>query len=383
MQNDTDDGTLAFELVALHALSTYEVVFWCIMYGTIAFLSVFGNSVIIYIILWRWGLNSVTNYFILNLSVGDLITGLLAIPFKFQAALFQEWYFPNFVCQLVPFIETVSLSISVFTLTGSAADRFRAVLFPDHSKMTLGVARLIVIFIWVFSIVGSYPYGIFHEVIELTLPDFSLTIRQCQPIYGDESWWKAYNIYLTIIQYFVPLIIVDGAYAVIAHKVWAAPPLVDLKSDPRAQQFEAAKRRVVKLLIIVVVVFTFCWLPLEVYLVLNELQPQINEWYYINVLYFCFHWLAMSNSCLNPIIYGIYNEKFQKEYKRLYFRLVYCGKYEGKGQPTDGDEMAIRSEATYDENTENAAQSNMMQSSLKVRRATSAHDYIASELGQD
>lgn len=33
----------------------------------------------------------------------------------------------------------------------------------------------------------------------------------------------------------------------------------------------------------------------------------ICRWYYINVLYFCFHWLAMSNSCLNPIICGIYN----------------------------------------------------------------------------
>ncbi|VDP12868.1 unnamed protein product [Soboliphyme baturini] len=61
------------------------------------------------------------------------------------------------------------------------------------------------------------------------------------------------------------------------------------------------------MLVIVVAVFTLCWLPYEIYLVLNEVAPQVNEYYYINVIFFCFHWLAMSNSCLNPIIYGIYN----------------------------------------------------------------------------
>ena len=28
---------------------------------------------------------------------------------------------------------------------------------------------------------------------------------------------------------------------------------------------------------------------------------------YINVIFFCSHWLAMSNSCYNPIIYGIFS----------------------------------------------------------------------------
>ncbi len=32
------------------------------------------------------------------------------------------------------------------------------------------------------------------------------------------------------------------------------------------------------------------------------------SFYYINVIFFTCHWLAMSNSCLNPIIYGVYNE---------------------------------------------------------------------------
>jgi hypothetical protein len=57
------------------------------------------------------------------------------------------------------------------------------------------------------------------------------------PTYGDEDWWKIYNVYLTIIQYFVPLIIVDGAYSIIACRVWLTEPSGD-------QRFMKDRRKV-------------------------------------------------------------------------------------------------------------------------------------------
>uniref|UniRef100_A0A914UME1 G-protein coupled receptors family 1 profile domain-containing protein n=1 Tax=Plectus sambesii TaxID=2011161 RepID=A0A914UME1_9BILA len=395
MEDTIDMDMEESEEYGLHELAIYEVVFWCIMYGVVALLAVGGNALVIFIITTRPRMQTVTNYFIVNLAVGDMITGLLAIPFKFQAALFQRWFFPDFFCQLVPFIETVSLSVSVFTLTGSAVDRFRAVIFPKDAKMTQHTARVIVVFIWGFSLIGSLPYGMFHKVYDLAeeFEGFNESHYQCRPMFPDQDWWKGYNVYLTIIQYFVPLFIVDGAYTVIAVKVWLTPPLVDVRSDPRSALFEASKRRVVKMLVIVVAVFTFCWLPLETYLVLNELRPRVNEWYYINLVYFCCHWLAMSNSCLNPIIYGIYNEKFQREYKRVYLRLRCKKQYEGVA--TSDNEMT----ATFvGENEENGSVSNLntpvnrslMSSPSHLNKYASwskalsgAHDYIASELGHD
>ncbi|KJH45064.1 hypothetical protein DICVIV_08881 [Dictyocaulus viviparus] len=41
---------------------------------------------------------------------------------------------------------------------------------------------------------------------------------QCRPMYAEKSWWKIYNVYLTIIHYFVPMIILDTAYTMIAIK---------------------------------------------------------------------------------------------------------------------------------------------------------------------
>ena len=42
---------------------------------------------------------------------------------------------------------------------------------------------------------------------------------------------------------------------------------------------------------------------------------------YINVIFFCCHWLAMSNSCYNPFIYGIFSVSIKS-----------CRKYENNTQ---------------------------------------------------
>ena len=70
----------------------------------------------------------------IEFQVADAITGLIAVPFKFQAALLQRWTLPAFMCQLLTFIETLSLSVSVFTLTGSAVDRFIVVMVRWKNK---------------------------------------------------------------------------------------------------------------------------------------------------------------------------------------------------------------------------------------------------------
>ncbi|XP_037084533.1 neuromedin-K receptor-like [Pollicipes pollicipes] len=74
------------------------------------------------------------------------------------------------------------------------------------------------------------------------------------------------------------------------------------------------------MLVIVVVMFIICWLPFQLYYVLQSIFPVISQFRYINVIFFCSHWLAMANSCCNPFIYGIYNEKFKREFKSKFQR---------------------------------------------------------------
>lgn len=49
---------------------------------------------------------------------------------KFQAALLQRWNLPALMCPFCPFVQVLSVNVSIFTLTAIAVDRHRAILSP-------------------------------------------------------------------------------------------------------------------------------------------------------------------------------------------------------------------------------------------------------------
>jgi len=75
--------------------------------------------------------------------------------------------------------------------------------------------------------------------------------------------------------------------------------------------------QVVKMLVVVVTVFAICWLPLHAFILLIDFRPDLTEYETISqknffvVVYSVVHWLAMSNSCVNPFIYGFLHDSFR------------------------------------------------------------------------
>uniref|UniRef100_A0A182LRI2 G-protein coupled receptors family 1 profile domain-containing protein n=1 Tax=Anopheles culicifacies TaxID=139723 RepID=A0A182LRI2_9DIPT len=63
----------------------------------------------------------------------------------------------------------------------------------------------------------------------------------------------------------------------------------------------------IKMMVTVVIVFTICWLPFN-FLMLMKLP---SSWDLLPYFWFAFHWLAMSHSCYNPIIYCYMNARFR------------------------------------------------------------------------
>ncbi|XP_037087899.1 probable G-protein coupled receptor 83 [Pollicipes pollicipes] len=96
------------------------------------------------------------------------------------------------------------------------------------------------------------------------------------------------------------------------------------------------------MLVIVVVLFIICWLPYQLYYVLQSIFPVISQFRYINVIFFCFHWLAMANSCCNPFIYGIYNEKFKREFRIRFTRSLCSGPHESYDMDNASEESRSR-----------------------------------------
>ena len=71
------------------------------------------------------------------------------------------------------------------------------------------------------------------------------------------------------------------------------------------------------MLVAVVIVFSVCWLPIKIFMLLLvywpnmiEFTDNISYYSYIGGFFFC-HWLAMANSFANPIIYSFMSKSFR------------------------------------------------------------------------
>jgi len=72
------------------------------LYVVIFVLGLAGNSLVVYIVAARKTMQSITNIFIANLAVSDIIMCLLAVPFTPISGLLQSWPFGEALCHLVP-----------------------------------------------------------------------------------------------------------------------------------------------------------------------------------------------------------------------------------------------------------------------------------------
>ncbi|CAB3387941.1 Hypothetical predicted protein [Cloeon dipterum] len=314
----------------LYGPSTEVVVLLSVCYGAISVLSVAGNSLVMWAVLGsRRMQRSATNWLLANLAFADVIIGLFVVPFQFQAALLQRWDLPDFMCSFCPFVQTLSVNVSIFTLTTIAVRRYRAVAKP--LKVSRWQARFTIITIWAAGIVLAMPMIITLQVREVPISNSNphLTKPFCDFVGVPFEVLKWYRRLVVGTQYFLPLVIIIVMYVLLARRLWGAQPPGNAQNQRDATLLRN-KKRVIKMLVVVVALFALCWLPLQTYNVLQDIFPKINEYRYINIIWFCCDWLAMSNSVCNPFVYGIYNDNFRRRFRS---RCVLCSRLLNMPQP--------------------------------------------------
>ncbi|XP_026685232.1 RYamide receptor-like [Diaphorina citri] len=318
----TTNQTFISSVLGIYKVPTSIIILLSVFYGTISVLAVVGNFLVIWIVATSRRMQNVTNCFIANLALADIVIGLFAIPFQFQAALLQRWNLPNFMCPFCPFVQCLTVTVSVLTLTAIAVDRHRAILNPLSARPSKLRAKICIFGIWTLSSFLAAPMAIATGVTmeeEYTDPAGRIHLKPfCTNIHLSDDTMILYRRVLAVVQYAIPLSVISFVYARMALRLWGSKAPGNAQ-DSRDATLMKNKKKVIKMLVIVVALFAICWLPLQTYNVLQGIFPSINSYHYINIVFFCCDWLAMSNSCYNPFIYGIYNEKFKREFQ-LRFR---------------------------------------------------------------
>ncbi|KAH3869932.1 prolactin-releasing peptide receptor-like [Dreissena polymorpha] len=288
------------------------------LYTFTTILSVVGNFFVI--LVFARGRRSRTDLrpFLINLAVSDLLMAVMCMPFTFVFTVLNDWIFSKPMCTIVLFVQMLSVSGSVFTNMAIGVDRFSAVMFPLRSRLTKKRAKYVLVGIWAAATVLSSVQ--FHVGRAHDKPDGSQT---CQERWSNEDQRKTFTIFIFVITYMIPLLTLSVTYSIVGILLWkrTSPGNKDRTRDLHQLR---SKRKVLKMLVIVVAMFGLCWLPLHVFTLIYDFVPVELSYNTLTAIFIGCHWLAMSNSFANPIIYGFTNESFRADLVTLFYMWFPC-----------------------------------------------------------
>ncbi|XP_042068985.1 neuropeptide FF receptor 1 like 2 [Haplochromis burtoni] len=255
------------------------------------------------------------------------------------------WPFSNTVCKMSGFVQGVSVSASVFTLVAIAVERFRCIVYPLRPKLTVFVAKLAIVSIWVLAVAFMCPAVValtvekvpFHYMIYNNNFNQTLPLYTCYENFANPRMRNVYTVVLFAHIYLLPLTVISLMYISIGVKLCSSvfankePHLANATvqegsrrhAHPRVSR---KKIKVIKMLILVALLFMLSWLPLWTLMMITDYADlDGNQLDLLTSYIFPFaHWLAFSNSSVNPIIYGYYNENFKRGFEAICKSRPFC-----------------------------------------------------------
>nr|XP_055061347.1 neuropeptide Y receptor type 2 [Misgurnus anguillicaudatus] len=282
-------------------------------YSTIIVFGVTGNSLVIYVVYNFKNLHTVTNYFITNLAVADLLVNTLCLPFTLMYTLYGEWKFGQVMCYLLPFAQGLAVHVSTITLNVIALDRYRSIVHHMETKMSKDMCVVVIVVTWVVSAILASPLAIFREYVTFNLtPEQS--IQGCAEKWpGSSANGTIYSIAMFFLQYGLPLCIISFAYTRIWNKLRNHISPGGGRSD-RHQR----RQKTTKMLVAVVVVFTVSWLPFHAFQLAVDIDSSLLEMRDFKLLYTAFHIVAMCSTFANPILYGWMNRNYRGSFVAVF-----------------------------------------------------------------
>lgn len=334
--NDTETENVVSVVVPLCKKSDviqFGAEFLPAFYYTNFLLSLVGNGLVLCIIYRYEKLTTVTNIFLLNLVISDLI---FASSLPFWAVYHKsEWIFGRALCKLVGSCYSIGFNSSILFLTLMTFDRYLAVV---HAISAAQSRRKMYAFasstaVWVLSILASTKDIVLYDVMS------GSNGLQCEVTGYYQSTltkWELIGYYQQFLLFFlVPLVMVLYCYARITIRIMSTRM--------------AEKCRAVKLIFVIVFTFFICWTPYNVVILLKAIKTSFDPSNCSQALDYALYItrnFAYLYCCISPVFYTFLGKKFQSHFLRLLSKRVPCLKIDGLLSMPSSKTTSIRSPNT-------------------------------------
>lgn len=302
-ENETNENETLRDFFFTNESSTtifnkYELSSIIVAYALVYVLSVLGNVIILTVIVRKKRMRTANNYFLANITVSNLLYTLCA-PFPFIIEINDrngEWIYPEFMCPILPFANTLAVNLNTLTMTASSLDRLTSIVNPFKEKLSKKKCLSIIALIWAVSVTFSMPWAllmriqqdkfflfetVYHSLnvsTNLSLDSalrYTEQIKICFPLERFSQMLRYYFFSLNIIQYIMPMCSLIITYSIITYYV----NIVNAKrmgTDVNKTNNKLRKKRESKLFkmhILMLVCFNVCWLPFQLNAFLFVIDP--------------------------------------------------------------------------------------------------------------
>ncbi|CAG5928505.1 unnamed protein product [Menidia menidia] len=193
----------------------WRVALWSVPYTFVVAVAVFGNLIVIWIILAHKRMRTVTNYFLLNLAFSDASMAAFNALINFIFAAHGVWYFGETYCKFHNFFPVTSVFASIYSMTAIAVDRYMAIIHPLKPRLSGKATTGVIVCIWGLAVVLAFPLCYFSTIRSHRQRTICLV---AWPRLKDDT--LKYHIIVAILVYVLPLVVMGITYSIVGVTLW-------------------------------------------------------------------------------------------------------------------------------------------------------------------
>jgi len=263
-----------------------------ILFGMIVIVGATGNSLVIYVILSRERMRTVTNILLLNLAISDLAFVVVVPPstaFQFAAAY---WPFGDIPCRLMHYLVNVTAYVTVYTLVVVCGMRYLTIVHSTKTQRfrTRYTTIRLIAFLWTIMSVANIPVMLSYETRMIPARNSSALHDNCDDEEEGDSHLECDVVDTNLgkplfgtffaFGYLIPLGLIAVMSLLIIVNIRKQRSAV---SDDVRRVRSHRKKPVGRTLVLVVVLFAALWLPVHLKLVIWFFYgPCDTMWYEVS-----------------------------------------------------------------------------------------------------
>ncbi|XP_036165024.1 proteinase-activated receptor 2 [Myotis myotis] len=281
-------------------------VFLPIVYTVVFVVGLPSNGIALWIFLFRTKKKHPAVVYMANLALADLLS-IIWFPMKIAYHIHgNNWIYGESLCKVLIGFFYGNMYCSILFITCLSVQRYWVIVNPmGHTRKNANIAIGISLGIWLLILLVTIPLYLVKQTSYIP----ALNITTCHDVLPKEVLVEdmfSYFLSLAIGVFLFPAVLMASAYVLMIRT---------LKSSAIDEHSGKRRKRAIKLIVTVLVMYLICFTPSNILLVVHYFT--IKHWgqSYVYALYIVALCLATLNSCIDPFVYYFVSEDFRNHAK--------------------------------------------------------------------